>query len=131
MKIFILDVPMIIVVGMVAGYLHGKHLRARHPDFHILLGLSVTFLFWLNALLSNLHVMAPWFARHMVVPVNTTVGIFYVLSYPLWFIWAGERTLGTFGRTKEQGGLFWPFTLMDKTEPFKPLWSTQNTKEKE
>ncbi len=132
MRIYILDVPIVIIVGLVSAYAYAKYLREKHPDAYVLSGLLVILLFWLNAVLSNLGVISgPWFTDRMVVSVNATVGIFYVLSYPLWFIWGGERSLSLFGRSKSQGGLLWPITLKDKTAPFKPAWyNTQDIRDK-
>lgn len=130
MRIFILDVPFMIIAGSISAYFYAKYLRERHPDAYTFTGLSLLLISWLNVILSNLHIIEPWFTQHMVVYVNTTIGIFYVLSYPLWFIWGGERILGLFGRSKTQGGLIWPLTLNDKTEPFKPAWSVGDTEDK-
>ncbi len=131
MRIFILDVPIIIIVGLVSAYAYAKHLRERHPDAYVLMGLLVILICWLNVVLSNLGIISPWFTGRMVVPVNTTIGIFYVLSYPLWFIWGGERSLSLLGRSKAQGGLLWPITLKDTTAPFKPAWyNTQDIKDR-
>jgi len=131
MSIFIFDVPIMIIVGFVTAYVYAKHLREKHPDLYVLVGLFFTLIFWINIILSNLNIIHPWFTNIMVVHVNTTVSIFYVLSYPLWFIWGGERAFGLFGRSKFEGGLIWPFTLKDKTASFKPAWFTNKIRDKE
>jgi hypothetical protein len=54
--------------------------------------------------------------------VNGWIALFVVLAYPLWFVWGAERARVLFGRSPDQGGMLWPFSLKEKTRPFRPAW---------
>lgn len=125
MKLYLLDVPILIVIGFLSGYLYAKHLIKKNKDWYTFLISFFTILFWLNALLSNVKVIpSPWFIHSLVVNVHPLIGIFYVLSYPLWFAWGAERFYQLFGRSPEEEGALWPFTLKERAEPFKPSWKS-------
>ncbi len=123
MNLWIPDVPILIVAGMVLAYVHAKFMVDKHPDFLFHAGTIVIGLFWINALLSAVGLIQPWGAECMLRPVSGYIALFYVLSYPLWFIWGCLRSLLAFGRTPRQGGLLWPFTLRETTKPFRPPWN--------
>ncbi len=123
MKICVFDVPALIVIGGICAYLYAKHLIEKNKDWYVFLIIFFSFIFWLNALLSNVGVISkPWFGILKVVYVHPSIGIFYVLSYPLWFSWGAERIFQIFGRTPEQEGVLWPFTIKERAKPFKPSW---------
>lgn len=126
MKVGILDVPIIIVTGGICAYLYAKYLILRNKDWYVFLILFFTFLFWINIVLSNTGVISsPWFGLFLTVDVHPALGIFYVLSYPLWFSWGAERAFQLFGRGPEEEGILWPFTLKEKGKPFKPSWKSE------
>lgn len=121
-KLYLLDIPVLIVAGSICGYLYSKVLIKRNKDWYAFLISGFSIIFWLNVLLSNTGVISPWFTSWMVKEVHPLFGIFYVLSYPLWFAWGAERSFQLFGHSPEEGGVLWPFTLKEKSEPFKPSW---------
>lgn len=124
MKLFILDVPIVIILGFVFALIH-KRVVDKSPSFILYAGILVTLIFWLSALLSAFKIN-PWFGTipsgYFAKPINGWFALFLVLSYPLWFIWGAHRAWGLFGYTPRQGGIMWLMTLEDKTEPFKPAW---------
>jgi hypothetical protein len=122
MKIWIWDVPILFLLGAIAARMYGKWLVEKHPDFYVHSAIIINALFWLNALVSAFGA-SPWLGsvKHTVV-VPGWIALFYVLSYPLWFHLGGERTLALFGRNPSQGGFLWPFTVKDRTKPFKAPW---------
>ncbi len=82
----------------------------------------LTTIFWLNALLSALDVMRPWFGLLPAAEVSGWIALFSVLSYPLWYIWGGQVAMLLFGHDRTEGGVIWPFTIKETTDPFKPSW---------
>ncbi len=124
MKVGLLDVPLLIVIGGICAYIYAKHLINRNRDWYVFLILFFTLLFWLNILISNLVASNPWFGIFGVAKVHPLIGTFYVLSYPLWFSWGAERIFQIFGRTPEEEGMLWPFTLRERGKPFKPSWKS-------
>lgn len=124
MKLFILDVPIIVILGFVFALIH-KRVVDKHPTFLFYAGLLVTLLFWIPALLSALVSIDPWFGLikcGLARQISRWLALFFVLSYPLFFIWGTHRAFGLFGYTPRQGGVLWLTTLEDKTKPFKPAW---------
>ncbi len=121
------DVPVLIGLGVFFGWLFAKKLYHEN-QFYIATLFGVTCLFWLNVLLSNLGVMAPWHMTGVAVDLNSTaIGVFYVLSYPLWFIW-GSRLFGyIWGKTPHQNGLMWLVGHTERAKPFKPTWKSDET----
>lgn len=115
MKVGLMDVPCLIVIGGICAYLYAKYLILRNKDWYVFLILIFTFLFWLKVILSNAGVLGG-------TKVHPAIGIFYVLSYPLWFSWGAERVFQIFGRSPEEEGALWPFTLKERAKPFKPSW---------
>jgi len=123
MKLFILDVPILIVLGFVAARVYARYLVDDHPNFYFHAGWMITMIFWINALLCLLGLIEPWGARAMVRPVSGYIAVMYVAAYPLWFVWGARRAFQLFGRNPRQGGFLWPLRDEDKTEPFKPPWN--------
>jgi len=125
MKVGLLDVPFLIVIGGICAYLYAKHLIKRNKDWYVFLILFFTVIFWLDIILSNSGVIPkPWFGILGSVNLHPLIGTFYVLSYPLWFSWGAERVFQIFGRSPEEEGVLWPFTLKERGEPFKPSWKS-------
>jgi hypothetical protein len=123
MKVGLLDVPFLIVIGGICASLYAKHLIKRNKDWYVFLILFFTVIFWLDIILSNSGVIPkPWFGILGSVNIHPLIGTFYVLSYPLWFSWGAERAFQIFGRSPEEEGVLWPFTLEEKGKPFKPSW---------
>jgi len=124
MSIWLWDVPLLIVIGMILARIHGKWLAIRHPDFFFHSAAVVIGLFWLNAILTAFG-MDPWLGAETTVEVPGWIALFYVLSYPMWFLFGAERVFATFGRRPTQGGFLWPFTIDETTKPFQPPWKDQ------
>jgi len=124
MSLCILDIPVITVIGFVLALLYAKRWRWEHPDIYVTSAMVVTTLFWLNAVLCAFNVIEPWGAGWLSTEVNGWIALFAVLAYPLWFGWGAERARALFGRSPDQGGFLWPFTLVEKTRPFRPAWHT-------
>ncbi len=125
MSVSIIDVPSLIALGAVTGYLDAKKWRRDHPDLYAGVSSAVLAAFWLKALLRAAGTGKPLGGNR----TNKWIALFMVLSYPLWFGWGAERARSLFGRTPEQGGMLWPFTLRDGTEPFKPAWHAGGDKD--
>lgn len=118
MRICLLDVPAMCVLGFVIGLLYAKRLKARNPDWLVFLVLIVTGVFWINALLSAVGMAAPWLDLLPSAEVNVWIALFTVLSYPLWFIQTGRTAMLLFGHARTEGGVLWPFSLRETTDPF-------------
>jgi len=124
MEVCILDVPILVILGMLVGYVYSKKLLKKYPDSYFHISAILVALFWINALLSYLEVIRPWIGGWVSTEVNIWIALIYVLSYPLWYLWGTERACQIWGRTPEQAGVLWPFRLKDKSEPFKPAWKS-------
>lgn len=122
MKICLLDLPVIILIGFFFSWIYAKRLVEKNPDWYIFGYSFFILIFWLNALLSYLGVIEPWFWGRFCVFIDIRIALFYLLAYPLWFSWGKERAYGFFGSTPQEGGLFWIFGFKERTKPFKPAW---------
>jgi uncharacterized membrane protein YqaE (UPF0057 family) len=122
MKLFILDVPLLALLGFLIARVHAKFLVDRHPDFYFFAGELVIAAFWIDVLVCAFGHANPWGCACMVRPVSRWISMFYVLSYPLWFLWGGKRAFDLFGRNPRQGGFLWPLRLEDRTKPFLAPW---------
>lgn len=117
-----LDVPVLILLGAASAYTYKRRLHDRNRDWMVFLTATATAAFWLDAASSNLLHMKPW----LVAPsadVPLAIGVFYVLSYPLWFKWSAGAIFLLLGRTPREGGLLWVFTVRDRTQEFEPAWT--------
>jgi len=124
MKLFIFDVPIIVILGFVFALIQ-KRVVDKRPAFLLYAGLLTTLFFWLSALLSALLATNPWFGLiscGLAKNISRSLALFLVLGYPLFFIWGTHRAFGLFGYTPRQGGVLWLSSLEDKTAPFKPAW---------
>lgn len=126
MKIFLFDVPLLILIGYISARIYAKKLYENHPDAYTILYLFFNILFWLNVILSYFGIIEPWFlkSKYCVEIKNRVIGIFYVLSYPLWFSWGSQRAWDFWGRTPYQGGLGWFLGYKEREKPFKPAWKS-------
>jgi len=124
MKLFVWDVPVLIILGFVFALIH-RRITDKHPDFLFHVGfITITFM-WLSALFSAFGA-DPWFGivnAGTAENVNGWLALFLVLSYPLWFIWGTRRALTLFGHNPRQGGFLWIMSLKDRTKPFKRTWN--------
>lgn len=123
MMIWVWDVPILIVAGMILARVHAKWLVPKHPDFFVHAGFIVVGLFWLNGIAAALG-FSPWLGVENVVRVPGWIALFFVLSYPMWFIFGAERMFALFGRRPTQGGFMWPFSIKERTKPFSSRWKT-------
>ena len=123
MMIWVWDVPILIVLGMVLAGMHARWFAVKRPDFFVHAATLVIALFWLNSLLSAFGAH-PWCCVENIRRVRYAIALFYVLSYPMWFMFGAERIFALFGRRPTQGGFLWPFTLKDRTKPFEPPWKS-------
>jgi hypothetical protein len=126
MKIFLFDVPILILIGYLSARIYAKKLYDTHKDAYTILYLCFNLLFWLNILFSYFGIIQPWILgnKYSVVINNKFVGIIYVLSYPLWFSWGAERAWDFWGRNPYQGGISWFLGYKERQKPFKPSWKT-------
>lgn len=122
MKICLLDLPVIILIGFFFSWIYAKRLVEKNPDWYIFGYSFFILIFWLNALLSYLGVIEPWFWGKFCVFADKWIAFLYLLAYPLWFSWGTQRAYGFFGSTPQEGGLFWIFGFKERTKPFKPAW---------
>lgn len=118
-KICILDVPAIIFISFFFSLLYAKYLIKKNPDVYFFGYSFFIGIFYLNAILSNLNIIKPWFFGIYSEDINWIIGVFYLLSYPLWFSFGTQRCYGLFGKNPSEGGLFWFIGFKDKTEQFK------------
>ena len=119
MQICLLDVPAMCVLGFIFGLFYAKRLKESNPDWWVFLVLIVTGVFWINALLSAVGTAAPWLGLLPSAEVNGWIALFTVLSYPLWFIQSGRTAMLLFGHDRTEGGVLWPFSLRETTDPFR------------
>lgn len=117
-----LDVPALILLGAASAYAFKHWLHDRNKDWMVFLTAAATAAFWLNAVATDLLQMKPWLAAPSA-DVPLAIGVFYVLSYPLWFKWSAGVTFLMLGRTPREGGLLWVFTVRDRTQEFEPAWT--------
>lgn len=117
-----LDVPAVLVLGFLSAFTHKKWLKKRNPDSYIFLNVVFVILLWINAV--AVASGGPIWLLGFVGPVRVpaSIGIIFVLSYPLWFKWGAERSFILFGRGPEQGGILWVVSIRDSTENFEPNW---------
>ncbi len=124
MIIFLYDVFLIIILGYFCGWIFSKRLYAQN-QFYLPVFALITLLFWLNAILSNTGVMMPWFAGGAYTAETTPlIGVFFVLSYPLWYTWATRLFQYFWGSTPYQNGLFWAVGHEERAKPFQPAWKS-------
>ncbi len=133
MLLSILDVPLLILLGLISGYLYKNYLREKNPDWHIFLGIIFVGVFWLNSLLTALEMVKvePWYFSPYTVEVSGWIALFYVLSYPMWYTWGMERMFGWIGRSPEEGGFLWTLKTGKDHKSFKPPWNQGKRKDLE
>jgi len=130
MKLCLLDVPAAVVIGFVVALIYAKRLKAGNPDWWFFLIVGITAVFWLNAFLTVIGVMEPWFGLLPAVDVNGWIAAFTVLSYPLWYNWSGQEAMYLFGHDRTQAGMLWPFSIKDNSDPFTPSWRSHTSDQK-
>ncbi len=122
MEISVLDVPLMIILGMISAFVYKNVLRERNPDWHIFLAEIFVGIFWFNSLLTYLGVINPWYLGPYTVGISKWIALFYVLSYPLWFGWGMERMFELVGRSPKEGGFLWTLRIGEDRETFDPPW---------
>lgn len=121
MQVSVVDVPLLALIGVFSAYVYKHWLHDRNKDWFVFLTVSVVGLFWVDVVAANILQAKPW----LVAPAATVpaaVGVFYVLSYPLWFKWSARMLFLLIGSNPREGGLLWVFTVEDRTENFEPAW---------
>lgn len=125
MKIFLYDVPLLIFIGYVVGRIYAKRLYEKNKDAYFILYVFLNGIFWLNVILSYFGIIQPWFVpEKYCVEINKFIGFFYVLSYPLWFMWGTHRAWDIWGRNPYEGGAMWFLGYTERAKPFRPLWES-------
>jgi hypothetical protein len=124
MPLCYLDVPLEIAIGFIVALIYSKRLKEKNPDWWIFLIIGVTAIFWLNALLTATGIMQPWFGLLPAVQVPHRIGLFTVLSYPIWYNVSGQIAMDLFGHDRTEAGMVWPFTIRETSAPFKPSWKS-------
>lgn len=122
MEISILDVPLMIIFGIISAFVYKNFLREKNPDWHIFLAIIFVGIFWVNSLLTHLGFIDPWYFDLYTVSINNCIALFYVLSYPMWFGWSMERMFEWIGRSPEEGGFLWGLKIGEDSESFEPAW---------
>lgn len=115
------DPAALVVLGGVSAYAYKHWLHDRNRDWMVFLTAILVGAFWIQAVAANLLGVTPWFMAP-TARVSFPIGVFYVLSYPLWFRWSARAVFLLIGRTPREGGLLWVFTVRDRTEEFEPAW---------
>ena len=117
-----LDFLAVLILGFLSAFAHKKWLKKKNPDSYIFLNIVFVVLLWINAVAVALG--APVWIAGVFGPVQVplSVGLPFILSYPLWFKWGAEKSFVLFGRGPEQGGILWVVTIRDSTENFEPNW---------
>ncbi|MDY6780105.1 MAG: hypothetical protein SV760_06105 [Halobacteria archaeon] len=110
-------VPAMILLGGASAFAYKKVLRRRNEDWFVFLYEIFVVAFWIHAVLAATGALT--FAT---VEASAAVGVFYVLSYPLWFKWGGEFVFILVGRAPDQGGALWVLRIKDTTEKFQRAW---------
>jgi hypothetical protein len=125
MNVPVFDAPLLLLLGIVWGYIYAKKLVENHPDSHSFFRHILMLIFFLNIILSAIGVIQPWgMGGRFAVVVNPWIGVFYVLSYPMWFWFGNEVFFLLWGKNPQEGGLTWLLTIKDTTKPFKPAWKS-------
>lgn len=125
MYLNLLDIPVLIVIAFIAANRSAKKWQKVNPDLWFIVSLGIILIFWLDALLVAVGVLAyPWGLAFCAVRANGWLALLTVLSYPLWYNWGTENALALYGRNPRQEGLIWPFTPEDRSDPFTPAWSS-------
>lgn len=103
--------------------MYAKIWYEKNKDIYVVLYVFFAIIFWLNAVLSNTGIIQPWLlCEKYCTEVNKIIGVFYVLSYPLWFGWGTQRAWDIWGRTPYQGGVMWFLGYKERAKPFKTFW---------
>ncbi len=132
MIFFIYDLPALLVLGYFFGWLFAKKTYVNN-QFYALFYVLFTLLFWLNAILSNFGLFSPWLAggARTVIVDSVVFGVFYLLSFPLFFS-AGSKISGyLWGNTPYQNGLMWLVGHDERAKPFPAAWASINTEEQQ
>ncbi len=122
MEISIIDVPLMVILGIISAYVYKNFLRERNPDWHIFLAMIFVGIFWLNSLITYLGFIDPWYLAPCTVNINRWIALFYVLSYPMWLGWGMERMFELIGRSPKEGGFLWTLKMGKDSETFDPPW---------
>ena len=121
MMIWVWDVPILIILGMILARIHAKWFAIKHPNFFFFSAVFITALFWINSLVSAFGGPS-WLGVESTYRVPGWIALFFVLSYPTWLLFGAERMFALFGRRPTQGGFMWPFSIKETTKPFESPW---------
>ncbi len=131
MEISILDVPIMILLGILVAYAYKHGLRQRNKDYHILLGILFVAIFWINSLLVHWGYLAePWGIGLATAEVAPWLAFFYILAYPMWYTWGQARMFTLIGRKPEEGGIVWFFGTGKDEESYEIPWDHEKKEEK-
>ena len=125
MLVGVLDIPLIILGGIMSATLYQRGLHKHSVHWFSILMILVVSTLWINLFI---HAGAGLDIGYPTVEINRTVAIPFLLSYILWFRAAGSLVFILVGRRTEQGGLLWVLRLGDRTEPIRPAWQTNKSK---
>lgn len=115
-----LDVPLMMLLGVAAAVLHKYRLRDLNEDSFVFLNMLLPVVFWGYTGAVATQLMPALLPTEAVN--SALLAAVYLLSYPLWFKWAGDLTFLLIGRNRQQGGLIWLLHLHDGTEENGPAW---------
>lgn len=128
---FLMDIPLLVVWGIILGYLNKRFLKKGKKDALWFLEVLTIIVFWgvsiplylgyINLTFLGDAGRGPWFMwnsglelfglhpnvqpSHGLLPIAALL----FLSYPLWLLWGVERGKHLFGRAPSQGGFLWLF----------------------
>ncbi|MEM3085559.1 MAG: hypothetical protein QXO51_00920 [Halobacteria archaeon] len=144
---FILDAPLLVLLGFFAVYLHQTRLRKRNEDALAFLSVAILALFWgvsvplYLGLLPNLFLPqcgdGPTFIWNSCLPLGVAPGpgmwplaLLLFLSYPLWYAWGVERGRRAFGRRAGQEGVLWIFKPEEEADfgSHRKAWGGEGSK---
>lgn len=129
MLVSIIDVVLAVTAGPFIAILYKWKLHRRSENWYLFTTLLVVGLLWIKAASLNFLINDAAYLDSLIWSVPMSVGIVYVLGYPLWIRATSELTFIIVGRRSDQGGLIWVFRLSDRTSPIRPSWCSDANRE--
>jgi hypothetical protein len=119
-----LDAPLLLVLGILSGFVYRRWLSRRNEDWFVFLGATLVGLFWLSLVagaVAGVPVRGP---LPVVTPESLVLAVFFPLAYPFWFWLGGWVIFLLFGRRPDQGGVYWLYRIDDRTDEYEPSWES-------
>ena len=128
---FLMDIPLLVIWGIILAYLNKKFLKKGKKDALWFLEVLTILVFWAVSIplylgYTNLTFLGdagrgPWFMWNSGLeafglhpniqpsPGLHPIALLLLLSYPLWLLWGINRGKAIFGRAPSQEGALWLF----------------------